>query len=392
MGEKNIRAALEGMISLCTNSDDKAVLGKIADKSLALLGQKLADDELLDLLRVIQVAHIKARGDKGDRSGGTYVPLAADAKIAAELSKRFPTSDWQTNRELARLMIYLNAPDAKNKILAELEKQRSADVASGLPMNVNEEKRNQPRENQIHYAYCLGAANPSADGGWSAEQKKQFATWFEHASKWQGGHSFKGFLEYILADWEKTLSDDERTTLLAWHSKPLAKTVAKKPAPKPKPAKKFSFDEIVQYLESADGQKGSAEKGKAHYESRQCARCHKHGAVGQGGLGPDLTTVSSRFKRRDMLDAILLPSKVISDQYRSYSVKTKDGEIASGLLAVNNDQKIELLQSDGTRVTIPKGTVENMGQSDVSLMPADLLDGLALAEIADLIAFLESAK
>ena len=284
-------------------------------------------------------------------------------------------------------MIYLDAPQAKDKILAELEKQRSIDIASGLPPNVDEEKRNQPRESQIHYAYCLGAATD----GWTAQQKSRFAGWFEHAMKWQGGHSFRGYLEYILRDWQKNLTTDEDASLLAWYkpSKPPENKLAKK-AP---PAKIFSFDEVAKFLNDDPAAKsGSVEKGKVHYESRQCARCHKHGAVGQGGLGPDLSAVASRFKRRDLLEAIMLPSKIISDQYRTTRVKTKDGEVHDGLLAINNDLKVELILASGERETIKKSDVQTLGQSDISLMPTGLMDGLTLQEIADLFAFLEASQ
>ena len=377
------RSAIEGMMSLCTVSDDKVLLEKVADKSLALLGQKLPDDELLDLLRVIQVAHIKASGDKGDRKGGS-VTFAADAKIAAELSKRFSNADWRINHELARLMIYLNSPDAKNKILAELEKQRSIDEQAATGARADEEKRNQPRENQIHYAYCLGAAKD----GWTDEQKKRFAAWFEHALKWQGGNSFKGYLEYILRDWQKTLSEDENTTLLAWY-KPTPPR-QKKPAPKPPPAdaKKFTFDEMVKF---AEANKGAADKGKVHYEKQQCARCHKYSDASVGGIGPDLTTVSSRMKRRDMLEATVEPSKIVSDQFKVFSVKTKGDEQFDGFAAINNAEKIELVQATGERVTIPRKDVASVNESKLSLMPAGLLEGLSLQDIADLLAFMESS-
>ena len=72
---------------------------------------------------------------------------------------------------------------------------------------------------------------------------------------------------------------------------------------------------------------------------RDCARCHQHGNVGQAGLGPDLTTVASRMKRRDLLEAIVEPSKVIADQYRALTVETTGGEIVTGLAAINNGKK-----------------------------------------------------
>jgi cytochrome c2 len=48
-------------------------------------------------------------------------------------------------------------------------------------------------------------------------------------------------------------------------------------------------------------------RGKEVFASVLCLQCHKFGSEG-GGTGPDLTAVSSRFKRSDVLEAIE-PSK-----------------------------------------------------------------------------------
>ena len=54
-------------------------------------------------------------------------------------------------------------------------------------------------------------------------------------------------------------------------------------------------------------------------------------------LGPDLTTLSKRFKRSDTLESILYPSKVIADQYRSTTIVTKKGLQIIGLAAPVGD-------------------------------------------------------
>ena len=50
------------------------------------------------------------------------------------------------------------------------------------------------------------------------------------------------------------------------------------------------------------------------YEAAQCVLCHKFGNDG-GAVGPDLTAVSSRFNRHDILESIIEPSKVVSEQF-----------------------------------------------------------------------------
>jgi putative heme-binding domain-containing protein len=91
----------------------------------------------------------------------------------------------------------------------------------------------------------------------------------------------------------------------------------------------------------------------------------------------------------DTLEALFYPSKVISDQYRSVMIVTKKGQQINGLVAPQGDV-LTVLQSDGTKLTLGRGDVEQMYASLVSVMPEKLLDPLTRQEIADLFAFLES--
>ena len=44
----------------------------------------------------------------------------------------------------------------------------------------------------------------------------------------------------------------------------------------------------------------------------------------------DLSTVSSRFRPVEILESIVEPSRVISDQYKPVSVATTDGKVYNG--------------------------------------------------------------
>ena len=121
---------------------------------------------------------------------------------------------------------------------------------------------------------------------------------------------------------------------------------------------------------------------------RRPTRSTKFGKEGEG-LGPDLTTLSKRFKRFDVLESIYYPSKVISDQYRSTTIVTVRGQRIDGLAAVQGDA-VTVLQADGTKVTLRKKDIDQQFSSLVSVMPEKLLDLLTKQEIADLFAYLES--
>lgn len=132
---------------------------------------------------------------------------------------------------------------------------------------------------------------------------------------------------------------------------------------------------------------GPAEAGRPIFE-KQCASCHRFGEMGQD-VGPDLTTIASRFKKKDVLESILWPSKVISDQYQSEMFELSDGTVVTGVIV--RETAIAVMVRTATNpekpVSVPKGKIATRAPSTVSLMPEGLLDGLSHAEIASLLAF-----
>ncbi len=152
---------------------------------------------------------------------------------------------------------------------------------------------------------------------------------------------------------------------------------------------KYKFDELLKFLENDPaGKSGDVAKGRLAFEKASCLKCHKYGTEGEG-VGPDLTTLSKRFKRRDVLEAIVYPSKVISDQYRSSTVMLKKGQRLDGLAAALGDS-VAVTIADGTKVVVKKGDIAEQYASLTSVMPEHALDPLTKREIADLFAFLES--
>lgn len=185
-------------------------------------------------------------------------------------------------------------------------------------------------------------------------------------------------------------NDDWKTELEGW-SHWFAQTFPKE-APLPNVTalpvqSKWNFNELLAYLESPEG-RGDPNRGKAVFEKANCIKCHKFGSIGEG-LGPDLTTLKSRFKRADTLESLIYPSKVISDQYRGTKILTVDGATITGL-AVPQGDTVTVLQSDGTKVVLKASEIEARVASTVSPMPEKLLDELTRQEIADLFAYLES--
>jgi putative heme-binding domain-containing protein len=110
------------------------------------------------------------------------------------------------------------------------------------------------------------------------------------------------------------------------------------------------------------------------------------------GMGPDLTGAGNRFNASDLLENILEPSKVISDQYATVDVRMNDGDAYSGRIELQDDDKIQLRTSPVAKSpqTILKKNVKSVRTSKISQMPTGLLDVLNEDEILDLIAYLRS--
>ena len=199
------------------------------------------------------------------------------------------------------------------------------------------------------------------------------------ANKWLGkpGSANAGSFDAELAFWDRAYK--------AKHPNGPATTETTTVA-----AKARSLADLVRNVLQADVMKtASAGRGALVMERVRCLDCHKFGEKGQG-LGPDLSTVNSRFQPADILDSIVSPSKVISDQYKSITVALSDGRVLGGMPVVADGPTMVLLIPDGSKITIPKNEIEEQKPSTISVMPEGLLDPLNEQEIADLIALFES--
>ena len=122
-----------------------------------------------------------------------------------------------------------------------------------------------------------------------------------------------------------------------------------------------------------------------------CSKCHSlDGRAGKAG--PDLFAVGDKFGRRDLVDAILIPSAVISPGYGTVIVETKAGVEYQGILKQSNADGVQLMGADGKLVSIATAEIKAQRGSAVSLMPEGLQAGLSQREFTDLIEYLATLK
>lgn len=540
------RARLEGMLALVrVAAPDQNLQARLLDSAVGLLDQSLTDEELLDLYRLVSLIYQRGPAQRDALAATARLGQSLTRALPATLNQRALAIATDTPRveqlrallwEQARLLAYLDAPHAVPLMLLALEQAAQAG----------------DRVSQVHFAYCLCTMQQ----GWTPQAKRQLWNWFEAASRWDGGYSYQGYLDFMIQDLMRNFDQAERLELLAsgaatpfptrvlvrsidldqedvtaelaalyeraqpvnpacielrallierlgrggaaahaalrdlatrerphraliirnlaaraqpedlpllvegirsndantaraaiaaltrldaapegseplrnllvhgrmievdqW--KPLHALASKWyqskldiPALEPAAMQEFweaaygklfpdappleasskrvepayTLDELIEDVVRAGRvARGSPQRGRRILESARCLNCHKLGDEG-AGLGPDLSTLSSRFRDEEILEAMVEPSKVISDQYKSITVALSDGQVFNGMPAGGDGETLVLLLSDGTKVNLAKDEIEEQAESSLSVMPAGLLNTLSLDEIADLLA------
>ena len=128
------------------------------------------------------------------------------------------------------------------------------------------------------------------------------------------------------------------------------------------------------------------------FNAVQCTICHRFAGEG-AGVGPDLSTVGTKFSPRDLLESILEPSKVISDQYQTSLIMTKDGAAVMGKVVGEENGELIISTSplDPSQTTkVKKANVTATTPIKLSTMPPGLFNRLNQDEMLDLLAYLIS--
>lgn len=319
-------------------------------------------------------------------------------KIAAALDALFPTDNAQINRELCQILVAIDSKQVVSKTLALMAtaKDDFQEVATDAVLSRNDGYANaaraaagsRPNAQQIDYMFALR----NATAGWTPEHRQTFFSWFPRARTWKGGNSFKGFIENIRKDALETfVPQPELAALDALSNKVEAMSAMPNYIAPKGPGKNYALDEAVALATA--GMKGrDFANGEAMYRSTMCATCHRFNGEG-GSIGPDLTGAGNRYTLRDLLENIIDPSKVISDQYDSHEITKKDGSVLIGRIVVEENEKVFMMTNPfapNDHMAISESDIAKKGTRKVSMMPPGLINALNQDELLDLIAYLVS--
>jgi putative heme-binding domain-containing protein len=260
----------------------------------------------------------------------------------------------------------------------------------------------QLQEEQIHYLISLR----NLKSGWTTDQHAAYFGWFNgdrksvrHSAetlKWfadagrdySDGASFPKFIANIRKAATAALSDSERAGLVAVITG--APVTPKPPAVARQFVKEWKVDDLLSDLEKVSNGR-NFEKGKQAFNDAQCIACHRFGSDG-GAVGPELTAASSKYTRRDILESIIDPSKVVSEQYQNVAITLKNGDDVTGRVIEEDNRRIVVITDPlkQTQRELRKSEIQERRPSKLSPMPEGLVSVLTKEEILDLLAYIES--
>jgi len=387
LAELQPQAAIEAAIALARVGDKSLQPKLVAALGRLDFAQQPAELQL-PLLRAWQLAFTRM----GKPSGETA------ATIAARLDRSFPHADPLVNRELVSLLIYLGSPTVVAKTVPLLSVSEPVTITGELLGGASLIARNdrygadvanvsntRPDRQQIAYAYALR----NATVGWTPKLRTEFYAWFPRTRNWKGGASFGGFIQNIRTESLATVTDKTERAAFDSLSKPPPPSFAI-PAITPKgPGKAYAVKDAVAAMPAKLTGRDFA-RGKAMFTATACIMCHRLNNEG-GGIGPDISGAGGRYSIRDLLENIIEPSLVISDQFGSEQIERSDGEPIVGRVVGEEAGELLIMANpfmpdEKTRVKTTAVTTRKA--FPVSLMPPGLINSLNEEELKDLLAYI----
>ena len=357
----------------------------------------LTEEQQLGVLRAMEVVFARM---------GLPTGAERDRAIAV-LNPRYPAKTAMLNRYYSKLLVSLEAPGVIERTLPLLALKNedgtgpiggetvtaSSDLILRNPqygLDIAEMLKKMPPAQQTYYAVMLSKQKT----GWTPALRDGYFAWFANAFSYKGGRSYVGFIDkarkLALANVPKDQFDKYNklsgADLLAKSGNDLATDYVPKG-----PYKAWKLDTALAVVDSGLVA-SNFDRGRKIYSAVLCSRCHSMRGEG-GDIGPDLTQLGTRFSNRDMLEAIMMPNKTISDQYASSVFVLKNGQSVLGRLTNEDKGSYYISQNPFAPEDIrkiAKKTVVSKKVSTESIMLPGLINSLGNSELKDLIAYLKS--
>ncbi|MEX0929221.1 MAG: hypothetical protein WD266_12110 [Balneolales bacterium] len=386
LSEERTQARITGLVALARRGSP----GHRSEALQSLMDLDLSDlstDHKLGYLRAMSLIFIRL-GDPGDQER---------TQITGTLQQQLPADDSRVNTELIRLLVHLKDAGVIDKALTLMRNETPAETPDWTGILGRSERygstleqmlESPPPTQELHYAFMLR----NLSEGWTIDQRREYFTFINNAADRMGGASYSGFLEDMRFDALDNATEEEREAVSDIVDVVLAQQPDFDILPPEGPGRNWTVDEAMGAMSGNlnGGSDRDYEQGRNAFFATGCASCHRFDGFG-GDIGPDLGTVGRRFNNRRLVEKIIDPNILISDQYNSSEVTLDNGDSILGLVVERGDN-LEIYTRDHNEppTVVSRDQVSSVEYADVSQMPPGLINSLNAEELSDLVAYLRS--
>jgi glucose/arabinose dehydrogenase len=178
---ENHRLIVQGGLALMIAYPERKHALDVLERLDRVMDGFVSDRDFIDMLRVTEVALTRGGLAPEDVPG-----------IRRQLAEEFPAAEPRMNRELVRVLVFLQEPAVLDRYLAYLK----SDAAE---------------EDKLHVAMHLRFL----EAGWTSEQRMELFSYYEDAQLNQGGGSYARYVLGATRDFCKSLTEEESMLVLA---------------------------------------------------------------------------------------------------------------------------------------------------------------------------------
>lgn len=389
--ENDYRKIIESSIAL-THQGDRQLQPLILKKLLGLPIGSLNPTLQMDLLRTYSLNFIRM-GIPNDKE---------KQHLIKTLNPLFPNSESAISKELAQILLFLEAEGIIEKLVKRLEYHtEQKTVTEGVKMLskaatlrseeygplIRDVISKMPPSEAIYYGMLLS----NAEKGWNDDLRKRYFSWYFDVLGSKGGMSFKAYMENVRQRAISNVPEDRKDYFqeISGVYSP-SSAVAELPQPKG-PGKNYSGEDMGTIVWGGlDHYNGTIADGKRAFAAATCILCHRMRGEG-GAAGPDLTQAHSKFSTYDLMFAIYSPNDDISDQYANTLFHLQGDEKLAGRVKSEAGDSIVIMPNpfnENYTISIAKSAITKKELSPVSPMPPGLLNRLNEQEVVDLFAYI----
>lgn len=309
-----------------------------------------------------------------------------------------PGQDHRVNVELVRILVHLRAdqvtatamtlirdrqPPEAPEYWGEARMQRSARYGE-YPLAI---LSNPPPTRVLEYAWILRSHRE----GWTADLRREYFEFLNYASEFTGGASYPGHLADMTAEALRNTTPQHRLAVAEVTGRTYLDTPDFEITPPQGPGRAWQVQQAVEAVQPRLTGR-NFEAGRNLFFATGCASCHRVNEYGSDN-GPDLTTLPDRrFNIERILEALIDPDDLVEEQWLASEVTLTDGRQIVGL-PIHTGDRVTIRPRDSRQeaVDVAFSEISSIRRLDISAMPPGMINSLNEEELADLVAYLQSA-